>query len=107
MLKVLRDELLPETLRGLTPAQHEAQWSGWVEARDAAVRQRAIVGPGLDFADKLRGYDFYPPQTIQPFAVIDSLIHHGLSDAATLRVTAFDLSPQALARRSLATPCGR
>jgi hypothetical protein len=31
------------------------------------------VGPGLDFADKQEGYDFYPLQTIQPFAVIDSL----------------------------------
>ena len=65
--------------------------------KGVAVRRAAIVGPGLDFADKQWGYDFYPPQTIQPFAVIDSLIRHGLSDAATLRVTAFDLSPQVLA----------
>ena len=65
--------------------------------KGAAVRRAAIVGPGLDFADKQWGYDFYPPQTIQPFAVIDSLIRHGLSDAASLNVTAFDLSPQVLA----------
>ena len=32
------------------------------------VRRVAIVGPGLDFSDKLDGYDFYPPQTTQPFA---------------------------------------
>jgi SAM-dependent methyltransferase len=62
----------------------------------AAVRRVAIVGPGLDFTDKLGGYDFYPQQTIQPFAVIDSLIRHGLGDAAALRVTAFDLSPRVL-----------
>ena len=73
-----------------------------VRPKDNPVRRVAIVGPGLDFADKQRGYDFYPPQTIQPFAVIDSLIHHGLSDAASLRVTAFDLSPQVLAHLAAA-----
>ena len=65
--------------------------------KGTAVRRAAIVGPGLDFADKQWGYDFYPPQTIQPFAVIDSLIRQGLSDPASLNVTAFDLSPQVLA----------
>ena len=57
------------------------------------VRRVAIVGPGLDFVDKQFGYDFYPPQTIQPFAVIDSLVRSGLA-APTLAVTAFDLSPR-------------
>jgi len=38
------------------------------------VRRVGIVGPGLDFSDKAEGYDFYPQQTIQPFAVIDSLM---------------------------------
>lgn len=33
----------------------------------------AIVGPGLDFIDKSDGYDFFPQQTTQPFAVLDSL----------------------------------
>ena len=44
------------------------------------VRNVAIVGPGLEFTDKQDGYDFYPPQTIQPFVVIDSLIRLGLSE---------------------------
>jgi SAM-dependent methyltransferase len=57
------------------------------------VRRVAIVGPGLDVIDKQEGYDFYPPQTIQPFAVIDALIRLGLADAADLQLTAFDLSP--------------
>ena len=48
-------------------------------------------GPGLDFADKENGYDFYPPQTIQPFAVVDSLMRLGLA-AADLRVSTFDVS---------------
>jgi hypothetical protein len=60
------------------------------------VRRVAIIGPGLDFSDKLDGYDFYPPQTIQPFAVIDSLVRLGLAAGEPLRVTAFDLSPRIL-----------
>jgi hypothetical protein len=62
----------------------------------SAVRRVAIVGPGLDFTDKQEGYDFYPPQTIQPFAVIDSLIRLGLSKPTELQVTAFDLSPRVI-----------
>jgi hypothetical protein len=77
------------------------------------VRRVAIVGPGLDFTDKVGGYDFYPQQTIQPFAVIDSLIRHGLSDPSNLQVTAFDLSPRVIqhldtarARAAMGTPYG-
>jgi hypothetical protein len=56
------------------------------------VRRVAIIGPGLDFADKADGYDFYPQQTIQPFALIDSMIRLGLAAPGDLRVTTFDLS---------------
>ncbi len=38
-----------------------------------SVRRVGVVGPGLDFVDKRQGIDFYPVQTIQPFAVIDSV----------------------------------
>jgi len=62
----------------------------------AAVRRVAIVGPGLDFTDKQEGHDFYPQQTIQPFAVIDSLIRLGLAAPAGVEVTAFDLSPRVI-----------
>jgi len=60
------------------------------------VRRVAIVGPGLDFIDKQNGYDFYTPQTIQPFALIDSLIRLELAEPGDLAVTAFDLSPRVL-----------
>jgi hypothetical protein len=63
---------------------------------EGAVRRVAIIGPGLDFTDKQEGYDFYPEQTIQPFAVIDSLIRLGVAGARDLRLTAFDLSPRVL-----------
>ena len=59
-----------------------------------SVRRVAIIGPGLDFTDKAEGYDFYPQQTTQPFAVIDSLLRLGLARAADLRVVTFDLSPR-------------
>jgi hypothetical protein len=64
--------------------------------RTGTVRRVAIVGPGLDFTDKLEGYDFYPQQTIQPFALIDSLLRYGLAVDDELAVTAFDLSPRVL-----------
>jgi hypothetical protein len=57
-----------------------------------AVRRVAIVGPGLDFANKEKGNDFYPPQTIQPFAVVDSLLRLGLADAMSLELYTFDIS---------------
>jgi SAM-dependent methyltransferase len=56
------------------------------------VRRVALIGPGLDFTDKAEGYDFYSPQTIQPFALIDSLIRLGLAASGDLRVTTFDVS---------------
>ena len=59
-----------------------------------SVRRVAIVGPGLDFTDKAEGYDFYPQQTIQPFALVDSLTRFGLAKPDDLRVTTLDLSPR-------------
>ena len=59
-----------------------------------SVKRVAIVGPGLDFTDKAEGYDFYPLQTIQPFALLDSLARAGLAAPDALRVTTLDLSPR-------------
>src|SRR5262245_37709186 len=69
-------------------------WQKWVEA--GGLRKVAVIGPGLDFTDKAAGYDFYPEQTIQPFALIDSLLRLGLAKANELQLTAFDLSPRSL-----------
>lgn len=60
----------------------------------ASVRRVGIIGPGLDFTDKEDGYDFYPQQTIQPFAVIDSLLRTGLAGGPDLKVTTLDISPR-------------
>jgi hypothetical protein len=58
------------------------------------VKSIAIVGPGLDFTDKDQGYDFYPPQSIQPFAIIDSLLKLKLVEKLNIRVDTYDLSPK-------------
>jgi hypothetical protein len=58
------------------------------------VKRVAIVGPGLDFADKDVGFDFYSPQTLQPFAVLDSLMRLGLAPAAGPEIALLDISPR-------------
>jgi hypothetical protein len=60
----------------------------------SAVRRVAIVGPGVDFADKQAGYDTYPPQTIQPFALQDSLLHLGLAARGALQLVTLDVNPR-------------
>jgi hypothetical protein len=57
-----------------------------------SIRRVAIVGPGLDFVNKQEGVDFYPPQTVQPFAVLDSLLRLGLADAGTVEIDTLDIS---------------
>lgn len=65
---------------------------GLIEAR--AIRRVGVVGPGLDFTDKHDGHDFYPEQTIQPFAVFDMLVRLHLAGRDDLRLTTFDLNPR-------------
>jgi hypothetical protein len=60
--------------------------------KPGSVRRVAIVGPGLDFVNKKSGSDFYPPQTTQPFAVIDSLARLGLADPDKIELYTFDIS---------------
>jgi len=61
--------------------------------KPGSLRRIAIIGPGLDFANKEFGNDFYPPQSIQPFAVLDSLIRLGLADPKTFELYTLDISP--------------
>ena len=55
------------------------------------VTRVAVVGPGLDFANKADAYDFYPEQSIQPFALLDTLRRSKLA-APSVGVTTFDIS---------------
>jgi SAM-dependent methyltransferase len=61
-----------------------------------SITRVAVIGPGLDFTDKGFGYDFYPLQTLQPFAVYDSLVRLGLAERGKIEVTAFDISQEVL-----------
>jgi hypothetical protein len=60
--------------------------------KPGGVKRIAIVGPGLDFANKEAGNDFYPPQTIQPFAVLDSLIRLKIASPNAVELDTLDIS---------------
>jgi hypothetical protein len=73
-----------------------------------AVARVGIVGPGLDFADKDVGFDVYPQQTLQPFAVLDTLERLGLASSSGLEVVLLDISPRIIAHVTRArTQAGR
>jgi hypothetical protein len=57
------------------------------------IRRIAVIGPGLDFTDKRDGYDFYPLQTIQPFAVMEAVLRQNLGKAEEIEVVTLDLNP--------------
>jgi hypothetical protein len=60
------------------------------------IHRIAIIGPGLDFTDKREGYDFYPLQTVQPFAVMEAAARLESGQGEEPRVVAFDLNPAVL-----------
>jgi hypothetical protein len=66
--------------------------------RAGEVARVAVVGPGLDFIDKSEAsaYDYYPEQTLQPFALYDSLVRLGLAKANALSMSIFDINPQVI-----------
>src|ERR1700690_4144572 len=61
--------------------------------KPGSIRRIAVVGPGLDFANKEAGNDYYPPQTPQPFAILDSLLRLRLADPSALELLTLDISP--------------
>jgi hypothetical protein len=71
--------------------------------REGQVSRVAVVGPGLDFIDKNEesAFDFYPQQTLQPFALYDSLVRLGLARTGStagggLSVSVLDISPRVI-----------
>ncbi len=67
--------------------------------REGQVARVAVIGPGLDFIDKSEqsAYDYYPQQTLQPFALYDSLVRLKLAKANALSMSIFDISPRVIA----------
>ena len=62
--------------------------------KPGSIQRVAIVGPGLDFVNKQQGVDYYPPQTTQPFAVLDSLAASRLVEPTERRALHLDISPR-------------
>jgi len=60
----------------------------------ARIRRIAVIGPGLDFAGTAG--DAFPPQSIQPFAVLESVLRLGLAQPSEVEITTFDLNPSVL-----------
>jgi hypothetical protein len=66
--------------------------------REGGVERVAVIGPGLDFTDKeeTSGYDYYPEQTLQPFAIYDSLLRMGLAKNGKASIAVLDISSRVL-----------
>ncbi len=66
--------------------------------RAGQVARVAVIGPGLDFSDKNEeaSYDYYPQQTLQPFALYDSLLRLGLGKANAVSMTILDISSRVI-----------
>ncbi len=66
--------------------------------REGQVARMAVIGPGLDVIDKNErsSYDYYPQQTLQPFALYDSLVRLGLARASGVSLSIFDISSRVI-----------
>jgi hypothetical protein len=66
--------------------------------REGQVARVAVIGPGLDVIDKNErsSYDYYPQQTLQPFALYDSLVRLGLARASGISMSIFDISSRVI-----------
>ena len=70
------------------------------------IRRVLIVGPGLDLAPRTALLETGPPESYQPWAVIDALVSLGLSRLADLTVVGADINPRVVdhLRRSRSVP---
>jgi hypothetical protein len=66
--------------------------------REGQVARVAVIGPGLDVIDKNErsSYDYYPEQTLQPFALYDSLVRLGLARGGGVSMSIFDISARVI-----------
>ena len=66
--------------------------------REGQVARVAVIGPGLDVIDKNEraSYDYYPQQTLQPFALYDSLVRLKLARPSGVSVVIFDISSRVI-----------
>jgi hypothetical protein len=73
---------------------------------DRRIRRVLIVGPGLDLAPRTALLEVGPPESYQPWAVMDALLSLELSRADDLEVVAADINPRVVEhlRRSRVEP---
>ena len=73
---------------------------------DRPIRRVLIVGPGLDLAPRTSLLEAGPPESYQPWAVIDALVSLGLSRFSDLTVVGADINPRVVdhLRRSRSVP---
>ena len=73
---------------------------------DRPIRRVLIVGPGLDLAPRTSLLEAGPPESYQPWAVIDALVSLGLSRLSDLTVVGADINPRVVdhLRRSRNVP---
>jgi hypothetical protein len=58
------------------------------------IRRVLIIGPGLDLAPRTGLVEAGPPQSYQPWAIIDALLTLGLSRVEELEVVGADINPR-------------
>jgi hypothetical protein len=58
------------------------------------IRRVLLVGPGLDWAPRMSLEDEAPPQSLQPYALADSLVGLGLAAADDLQIDCVDVNPR-------------
>ncbi len=63
-------------------------------APDLRIRRVLIVGPGLDLAPRTSLREAGPPESYQPWAVMDALLSLGLSHPGDVAVIAADINPR-------------
>ncbi len=70
------------------------------------IRRVLIIGPGLDLAPRTGFIEAGPPESYQPWAVIDALLWLGLSRPDDLEVVGADINPRVVQhlRRARAEP---
>ncbi len=61
---------------------------------DRRIRRVLIIGPGLDLAPRTSFVEAGPPESYQPWAVIDALVSLGLSRLDDLAVVGADINPR-------------
>src|ERR1035438_6167863 len=74
---------IEETLRALKSSR----------ALPAHIQRIAVIGPGLDLAGDPDVNDFCPPQSIQPFAVLEAVLRLGAATPTEVQLTAVDFNP--------------